>query len=144
MSVTARNSSAKWQGDLKSGSGELSLGSGAFTGEYTFVSRFEEGDGTNPEELIAAAHAACFSMSLSNILATAGSPATSVTTSATVHLERVDGAATITRIVLDTVGVVAGVDEATFLEKAEEAKANCPVSRLLAAATIELNAQLAS
>jgi len=142
--VTARNSSAKWQGDLKSGSGELSLGSGAFTGEYTFVSRFEEGDGTNPEELIAAAHAACFSMSLSNILATAGSPATSVTTSATVHLERVDGAATITRIVLDTVGVVAGVDEATFLEKAEEAKANCPVSRLLAAATIELNAQLAS
>ena len=142
--MTARNSSAKWQGDLKSGSGELSLGSGAFTGEYTFVSRFEEGDGTNPEELIAAAHAACFSMSLSNILATAGSPATSVTTSATVHLERVDGAATITRIVLDTVGVVAGVDEATFLEKAEEAKANCPVSRLLAAATIELNAQLAS
>jgi osmotically inducible protein OsmC len=142
--VTARTSSAQWRGDLKSGSGELSLGSGAFSGEYTFVSRFEEGDGTNPEELIAAAHAACFSMALSNILATAGSPATSVKTDATVHLEKVDGAATITRVVLDTVGEVPGIDEAAFLEKAEEAKKNCPVSRLLAAATIELNATFVS
>jgi lipoyl-dependent peroxiredoxin len=139
--VTARTSSAQWQGDLKNGSGELSLGSGAFRGAYTFVSRFEEGDGTNPEELIAAAHAACFSMALSNILATAGSPATSVKPDATVHLERVDGAATITRVELNTVGEVPGIDEATFLAKAEEAKANCPVSRLLAAATIELTAQ---
>lgn len=142
--MTARTSSAQWRGDLKSGDGELSLGSGAFTGSYTFVSRFEEGDGTNPEELIAAAHAACFSMSLSNILATAGSPATSVKTDATVHLERVDGAPTVTRVVLNTVGEVSGVDAATFLEKAEEAKANCPISRLLAAATIELNAELIS
>jgi lipoyl-dependent peroxiredoxin len=144
MAVTARSSSAQWRGDLKSGSGELSLGSGAFSGEYTFVSRFEDGDGTNPEELIAAAHAACFSMALSNILATAGSPATSVKTEATVHLEKVDGAATITRIVLDTVGEVPGIDEAAFLAKAEEAKANCPVSRLLTGATIELNAQFVS
>ncbi len=142
--MTARTSSAQWRGDLKSGSGELSLGSGAFSGEYTFVSRFEEGDGTNPEELIAAAHAACFSMALSNILAMAGSPATSVKTDATVHLEKVDGAATITRVVLDTVGEVPGIDEAAFLEKAEEAKKNCPVSRLLAAATIELNATFVS
>lgn len=142
--MTARSSSAQWRGDLKSGSGELSLGSGAFSGEYTFVSRFEDGDGTNPEELIAAAHAACFSMALSNILATAGSPATSVKTEATVHLEKVDGAATITRIVLDTVGEVPGIDEAAFLAKAEEAKANCPVSRLLTGATIELNAQFVS
>lgn len=142
--MTARSSSAQWRGDLKSGSGELSLGSGAFSGEYTFVSRFEDGDGTNPEELIAAAHAACFSMALSNILATAGSPATSVKTEVTVHLEKVDGAATITRIVLDTVGEVPGIDEAAFLAKAEEAKANCPVSRLLTGATIELNAQFVS
>lgn len=142
--MTARSSSAQWRGDLKSGSGELSLGSGAFSGEYTFVSRFEDGDGTNPEELIAAAHAACFSMALSNILATAGSPATSVKTEATVHLEKVDGAATITRIVLDTVGEVPSIDEAAFLAKAEEAKANCPVSRLLTGATIELNAQFVS
>lgn len=142
--MTARSSSAQWRGGLKSGSGELSLGSGAFSGEYTFVSRFEDGDGTNPEELIAAAHAACFSMALSNILATAGSPATSVKTEATVHLEKVDGAATITRIVLDTVGEVPGIDEAAFLAKAEEAKANCPVSRLLTGATIELNAQFVS
>ncbi len=142
--MTARTSSAQWRGDLKSGSGELSLGSGAFSGEYTFVSRFEEGDGTNPEELIAAAHAACFSMALSNNLATAGTPATSVKTDATVHLEKVDGAATITRIVLDTVGEVPGIDEATFIEEAEKAKKGCPVSRLLAAATIELNATFVS
>lgn len=140
--MTARSSSAQWRGDLKSGSGELSLGSGAFSGEYSFVSRFEEGDGTNPEELIAAAHAACFSMALSNILAMAGSPVTSVKTEATVYLEKVDGAATITRVVLDTVGEVPGIDAAQFVEKAEEAKANCPVSRLLTGATIELNAQL--
>lgn len=139
--MTARSSSAQWRGDLKSGSGELSLGSGAFSGEYSFVSRFEEGDGTNPEELIAAAHAACFSMALSNILATAGSTPTSVKTEATLHLEKVDGAMTITRVVLDTVGEVPGIDAAQFVEKAEEAKANCPVSRLLTGATIELNAQ---
>lgn len=144
MAVTARSSSAQWRGDLKSGSGELSLGSGAFSGEYSFVSRFEDGDGTNPEELIAAAHAACFSMALSNMLATAGSPATSVKTTATVHLEKVDGAATITRVVLDTVGDVAGIDAQAFVAKAEEAKANCPVSRLLTGATIELNAQFVS
>lgn len=142
--MTARSSSAQWRGDLKSGSGELSLGSGAFSGEYSFVSRFEDGDGTNPEELIAAAHAACFSMALSNMLATAGSPATSVKTTATVHLEKVDGAATITRVVLDTVGDVAGIDAQAFVAKAEEAKANCPVSRLLTGATIELNAQFVS
>jgi len=141
MAVTARSSSAQWRGDLKSGSGELSLGSGAFSGEYSFVSRFEEGDGTNPEELIAAAHAACFSMALSNILAMAGSTPTSVKTEATLHLEKVDGAMTITRVVLDTVGEVPGIDAAQFVEKAEEAKANCPVSRLLTGATIELNAQ---
>ncbi|MEX2532916.1 MAG: OsmC family protein [Nitriliruptoraceae bacterium] len=139
--MTARSSSAQWRGDLKSGSGELSLGSGAFSGEYSFVSRFEEGEGTNPEELIAAAHAACFSMALSNILAAAGSTPTSVKTEATLHLEKVDGAMTITRIVLDTVGEVPGIDAAQFVEKAEEAKANCPVSRLLTGATIELNAQ---
>jgi lipoyl-dependent peroxiredoxin len=142
--VAARTSSAEWRGDLKGGAGDLSLGSGAFKGEYSFVSRFEEGEGTNPEELIAAAHAACFSMSLSNMLAQDGTPATSVRTEATAHLETVDGAPTITRIVLTTVGEVPGVDEDQFLSKAKAAKENCPVSKLVTGATIELEASLAS
>jgi lipoyl-dependent peroxiredoxin len=142
--VTARSSSAEWRGDLKSGNGTLALGSGGFSGAYTFASRFEEGPGTNPEELIAAAHAACFSMSLSNLLAQDGTPATSVATTATAHLERVDGAPKITRIVLDTVGEVPGLDEDAFLSKAEAAKAACPVSKLVTGAEIELQATLRS
>ncbi len=142
--MTARTSTAEWRGDLKAGQGTLALGSGAFAGEYSFVSRFEEGDGTNPEELIAAAHAACFSMSLSNLLAQDGNPPTSVATSATLHLERVDGKPAITRIVLSTVGAVPGIDEDAFLAKAQIAKDACPVSKLLAggSATIELEARL--
>lgn len=141
--VAVRTSSAEWRGDLKGGSGEMSLGSGSYTGAYSFVSRFEEGDGTNPEELIAAAHAGCFSMALSNMLAQDGTPATSVRTEAAVHLETVDGEPTISRIVLTTVGEVPGIDEATFLEKADAAKAGCPVSRVLAGADIALQASLA-
>ncbi|MFP4635504.1 MAG: OsmC family protein [Nitriliruptoraceae bacterium] len=142
MGVTTRTSSAQWQGDLKSGNGELALGSGAFTGSYSFASRFEEDEGTNPEELIAAAHAACFSMSLANLLAKDGKPADSVRTEATVHLDRVEGAPTITRIELSTVGRVPGIDEIAFRETAEVAKAGCIVSRLVAAAEIELDATL--
>lgn len=140
--MTERTSSAEWRGDLTSGDGELSLGSGAFTGSYTFASRFEEGEGTNPEELIGAAHAACFSMSLANLLAKDGKPADSVRTEATVHLERVEGAPTVTRIELTTVGRVPGIDELAFRETAEVAKAACTISRLLAAAEIEVEATL--
>jgi lipoyl-dependent peroxiredoxin len=143
--VPTRTSSAEWQGDLKGGAGELSLGSGAFSGAYTFVSRFESGEGgTNPEELLGAAHAACFSMSLSNLLAQDGTPATSVRTEAAVTLYMVDGAPMITKIVLTTVGSVPGVDEDTFLAKASAAKDGCPVSKLVTGAEIELDATLSS
>ena len=116
--MPTRTSSARWQGDLKGGSGSLALGSGAFEGQYSFKSRFEEGTGTNPEELIAAAHAACYSMALSNMLAGAGFPPDSVQTNATVHF-------------VQTEGEVPGIDEATFLEAAEKAKETCPISTLL-------------
>jgi osmotically inducible protein OsmC len=143
--VPTRTSSAEWQGDLKGGSGELSLGSGAFTSAYNFVSRFESGEGgTNPEELLGAAHAGCFSMSLANLLAQDGTPATSVRTEASVTLDRVDGEPAITKIVLTTVGDVPGIDETTFLTKAEAAKNGCPVSKLFAGAEIELDATLSS
>ena len=142
--MPTRTSSAEWQGDLKGGSGELSLGSGAFSGSYSFVSRFESGEGTNPEELLAAAHAGCFSMSLSNMLAQAGTPATSVRTEASVTLDTVDGAPKITKVVLSTVGSVPGIDETEFLAKAEAAKEGCPVSKLFTGAEIELDATLSS
>jgi lipoyl-dependent peroxiredoxin len=143
--MPTRTSSAEWQGDLKGGSGEVSLGSGALTSAYTFVSRFESGEGgTNPEELLAAAHAGCFSMALANMLAQDGTPATSVRTEASVTLDQVDGAPTITKIVLTTVGEVPGIDETTFLTKAEAAKGGCPVSKLFTGAEIELDATLSS
>jgi lipoyl-dependent peroxiredoxin len=137
--VPTRTSSAQWRGDLKGGGGELSLGSGLFSGPYTFVSRFETGTDTNPEELLAAAHAACFSMALSNMLAQAGTPATSVDTEAAVTLDMVDGAPTITTVTLTTVGTVPGIDEDTFTQHANAAKEGCPVSKLFAGATIELD-----
>jgi osmotically inducible protein OsmC len=122
---------AEWQGDLKSGKGEFTAGEN-ITGEYSFHSRFEDGPGANPEQLIAAAHAACFSMALAAALAEAGTPPDSVTTNATVTLRPVDGTPTITSIALETVGRVPGLDDAAFREAAEEAKKGCPVSRALA------------
>ena len=107
------------------------MGDGAWRGEYSAASRFGDGEGTNPEELLAAAHAACFSMALSNILAGHGHEPRSVETAARVHLRNVDGVPTIQRIDLDTVGDVASIDEDHFREHAEEAKAGCPVSRAL-------------
>jgi len=121
----------------------MRLGSGAYEGQYSFKSRFESGDGTNPEDLIAAAHAGCYSMALSNMLSQAGHPPTSVRTTASVHLGQVDGAPTITRIDLDTTGEVPGMDASEFLKHAEAAKAGCPVSKALAAVEITLNARLA-
>ena len=124
--------SAEWKGDLKGGAGTFTAGDG-ISGDFSFKSRFEDGPGANPEQLIAAAHAACFSMALSNILAQAGHTAESVHTDATVTLRFVDGAPTITNIALATTGRVPGIDQATFVEHAKAAKAGCPVSRALAA-----------
>jgi osmotically inducible protein OsmC len=136
--------SAEWKGDVPSGSGTFTAGD-TISGEYSFKSRFEDGPGANPEQLIAAAHASCFSMALSNILAQAGSPPDSVRTDAQVTLRIVDGAPTITKIALVTVGQVPGVDEATFQQHAATAKANCPVSKALAGVPeITLEASLAS
>lgn len=140
--MAVRNADAVWEGNLKQGQGKMKLGSGAYEGAYSFQSRFEEGTGTNPEELIGAAHAGCFSMALSNMLSEAGHVPTRVQTNAKVNLEMVEGAPTITKIELDTEGEVPGIDEKTFLEHAEKAKAGCPVSKALAGTQINLNARL--
>ena len=141
--MPTRTSSALWAGNLRDGSGTMKLGSGAFEGAYSFKSRFESGTGTNPEELIAAAHAGCFSMALSNALSQAGFTPTSIATSAAVHLDRVADGFGITKIDLDTVGTVPGIDDAKFQELAAEAKAGCPVSKVLTGAEITLSARLA-
>jgi len=141
--VATRNGSAVWKGNLKEGSGELSVGDGVFSGAYSFSSRFEEGEGTNPEELIAAAHAACFSMAFSNILSEAGHTPDSVSTTAKVQLRPLDGKPSLASIELEVEGAVPGIDEAEFQEHAEAAKAGCPVSRALAGVPeITLNARL--
>ncbi len=142
--MPVRKGQAEWQRNLKSGKGSMKLGSGAFEGPYSFSSRFEEGAGTNPEELIGAAHAGCFSMALANILDEAGHVPSRVTTTAKVHLEKGGGGFAITRIDLDTEGDVPGIDEKTFQEHAEKAKKNCPVSKALAAIDIGLTAKLVS
>jgi osmotically inducible protein OsmC len=142
--VMPAKGSAEWKGDLPTGSGTFTAGD-TIKGGYTFKSRFEDGPGSNPEQLIAAAHAACFTMSLSNMLAQAGHPPDSVHTDATVTLRRVDDKPTITKIELVTVGRVPGIDEAAFIEHAKAAKAGCPVSRALASVPeITLEASLHS
>lgn len=136
--------SAEWRGDVPTGSGTFTAGD-TISGDYSYKSRFEDGPGANPEQLIAAAHASCFSMALANLLASAGAPPESVRTDATVTLRIVDGAPTITKIALVTVGRVPGVDEAAFQEHAATAKATCPVSRALAGVPeVTLEASLAS
>jgi lipoyl-dependent peroxiredoxin len=140
--MPVRRATAEWKGDLKEGSGELSSATGAVSGAYSFSSRFEEGEGTNPEELIAAAHAGCFSMALSHGLAQHGHVPESVKTEARVHLEKSDEGFSITRIVLKTEARVQNIDQDHFLEHAEEAKKGCPVSRALQAVEIELEARL--
>jgi lipoyl-dependent peroxiredoxin len=129
--MATRNGSAEWRGDLKGGEGDLTVGDGVFKGAYSFASRFEEGEGTNPEELIAAAHAACFTMALSNILAEHGHAPEYVRTVAKVHLSQTEEGPTIRRIDLETEGRVA-IDQDHFAKHAEEAKSGCPVSRALA------------
>ena len=138
-----RKASARWDGSLQEGGGTMRVGTGAYEGPYSFQSRFEEGDGTNPEELIAAAHAGCFSMALSLALGQAGHSAESVETTATVHLDKVGDGFGITRIELDTRARVPGVSDDEFQQVAEAAKKGCPVSRALAAVdSIELRASL--
>src|ERR1700759_5318966 len=127
----AAKGTAEWKGDVQTGTGTSTAGA-SIGGGYTFKSRFEDGPGSNPEQLIAAAPAACFSMALSAALGRAGPPVESVQPNATVTLRLVDGAPTITKIELVTRGRVPGIDEATFVKEAEGAKANCPVSRALA------------
>ena len=138
-----RTASARWSGNLTEGSGTIKTGKGGYEGNYSFKSRFEDGPGSNPEQLIAAAHASCFSMALANMLAGAGFPAESIRTDAAVTLRMVDGAPTITRVALVTEGRVPGIDDAAFAEHAEAAKAGCPVSRALASVPeITLEARL--
>lgn len=122
---------AQWNGDLKGGSGTFTAGDG-ISGDFSFKSRFEDGPGANPEQLIAGAHAACFSMAFSAALAEAGHVPTSVTTDAVVTLRLQEGGPKITKIALTTVGVVDGIDDATFQDIAAQAKAGCPVSKALA------------
>ena len=136
--MPTRNASAVWNGDLKAGNGTVKLGSGAYEGQYNFSSRFESGTGTNPEELIAAAHAACFSMALSAGLGGAGFKPTRVSTTAKVTVDKVGEGFKITKIVLKTEGEVPGIDEKTFRDFAEKTKTGCPVSQALSATPIEL------
>jgi osmotically inducible protein OsmC len=139
-----RTASARWQGNFTEGSGTIKTGKGGYQGNYSSKSRFEEGEGTNPEELIGAAHAGCFSMAFSKALADAGFSPTSVETTAKVHLDKTDAGFSVTRIDLDTAGDVPGIDEGTFQKIAEGAKENCPISRLLSpGAEITLTAKLA-
>ncbi|MBI2687766.1 MAG: OsmC family protein [Acidobacteria bacterium] len=140
--MIVRKSNAEWRGDLKGGSGDISFGSGAYKGPYSFQSRFESGTGTNPEELIAAAHAGCFSMAFSHAMASAGLKPQRVHTTASVKLEPVPGGFSITGIDLVTEAVVPGVEDAQFQTIAGEAKAGCPVSKALAAVPISLRATL--
>jgi lipoyl-dependent peroxiredoxin len=143
--MASRNGSAEWKGDLKGGSGTVRVGDGVFEGSYSFSSRFEEGEGTNPEELLAAAHAGCFAMALSLIIGEDGHTPESLRAQARVQLRNVDGAPTISRIDLEVEGTVPGVDEDAFRSYAEKAKAGCVVSRALAGVPeIELSATLAS
>jgi lipoyl-dependent peroxiredoxin len=143
--MPVRSASAKWNGNLFDGNGRMRMASGAWEGPYSFGSRFQEEQGTNPEELIAAAHAGCFSMALSADLAGAGFEPTSVETTANVHLDKVGDGFTITRIVLDTQAVVPGLDDSRFQEIVAGAKEGCPISRLLkGGAEIVANARLVS
>jgi len=141
--MAIRQADAEWKGTLREGSGHMALGSGSYKGPFSFVSRFEDGKGTNPEELIGAAHAGCFSMALSAGLGRVGITPTSIRTSSKVHLGTTDAGPTITRIELDVEGDVPGIDQATFQEHAETAKKTCIVSRALAGVgEITLNARL--
>jgi osmotically inducible protein OsmC len=140
--MPTRTADAEWKGDLQTGTGHMRLGSGAFDGAYDFRSRMGDGAGTNPEELIGAAHAGCFSMALSAGLGQAGFKPDSIRTHAQVHFGQVEGGFAITRIDLATEAAVPGMDPAAFQDAAQNAKKNCPVSKALAGVEITLDAKL--
>lgn len=140
--MSVRNAEANWTGSLKTGQGRFKLGSGACEGSFSFTTRFEETPGSNPEELIGAAHASCFSMALSHLLGEAGHAPESIRTQARVHIERLPDGFKITRIELETTAKVPGMDENAFLEKANAAKIGCPVSKALTGTEIILQARL--
>jgi lipoyl-dependent peroxiredoxin len=142
--MPVRTAEAEWKGNLMEGEGRMKLGSGAFDGPFTFKSRMENGPGTNPEELIGAAHAGCFSMALSHQLASAGFTPKRVHTKANVRFEKGDAGFAISQIALETEAEVPGINEAKFLELATAAKNGCPVSKALAGTNITLNARLVS
>lgn len=139
--MPTRNASAKWEGGLKGGNGSFS-GQTGLGGQYNFGSRFESGSGSNPEELLAAAEASCFSMALSANLEKNGTPPTFVETKAGATIEKVGDAMTITKIVLDVRASVPNLDDAAFQKIAKDTKETCPVSRALKAVDVELNATL--
>ncbi|HEY7223391.1 MAG TPA: OsmC family protein [Micromonosporaceae bacterium] len=142
--MAIRTANARWEGTLTEGSGVMRTGKGGLSGPYSFKSRFEEGEGTNPEELLGAAHAGCYSMALSKGLADAGFPPGAIDTTASVHFDQVAGAPTVTRIDLVTTATVTGIDNAEFQKIAAATKDGCPISRLLAPGTeITLSASLA-
>lgn len=140
--MAVRSANAEWNGTLKEGDGRMRMASGAYEGAYSFSSRFEEGEGTNPEELIAAAHAGCFSMALSGELGKAGHDPKRVVTTANVHLNKSDQGFSITRIHLETRAAVPGLDDGEFQKIAAGAKKGCPVSRALQAVEITMEAKL--
>jgi len=140
--MAIRTAKAAWNGNLQEGKGSLAVGSGAFEGPYSFSSRFEDGSGTNPEELLGAAHAGCFSMALASGLGKAGFAPKRIETEAKVHLGKNDAGLSISRIDLVTRGDVPGIDEATFQKHAEETKKGCIVSRALSAVEMTLDAKL--
>jgi len=137
--MTVRTSSAEWLGTLREGKGTMNVGSGAYQGPYTFASRFETGQGTNPEELIGAAHAGCFSMFLSALLSKDGYKPSRIKTTADVHLGE---GPTITLIELNTEAEIPNLEEEAFAHYAESAKKNCPVSKALAGTEIKMHAKL--
>jgi osmotically inducible protein OsmC len=141
--MPVREAQAEWRGRLRDGDGTMAFGSGAFEGPYSFASRFKEGKGTNPEELIGAAHAGCFSMAFAGMLEEAGHTPEWVRTKAFVTVEKVGDGFSITKSRLVTQGKVPGIDAATFRDIAGKAKAGCPVSRALEGVEISLEARLA-
>jgi len=146
MSVrVTRTAKASWQGDLADGGGRIGVGSGAYEGPFTLRARVEDVErSTNPEELIGAAHAGCFTMSLANLLSESGHPPADLRTSARVRLEQLEAGFAITNIALQTVGEVPGADAETFARLAKQAKDTCPVSKALAGTEITLEARLGS
>ena len=140
--MPVRKANAAWKGTLKEGNGNMNLPSGSYSGAYSFSSRFENGSGTNPEELVAAAHAGCFSMAFSSGLEKAGFKPINIETEANVHIDKVEGGFEISKIVLNSKVQASGVDQESFEKIANETKEGCPISKLFKGAKIEMNAQL--